>query len=105
MAKDKPLGMIHFDAHTDFFSSYFGDYKYTHETRFCRAVEKGFLDPKKVLQTAFVAGARILKILISRSPTASAPLRSKSCSSIAWKMPWPRGATSSARTEATFLSI
>ena len=50
VAKDKPLGMIHFDAHTDSFSLYFGDYKYTHETRFCRAVEKGFLDPKKVLK-------------------------------------------------------
>ena len=50
VAKDKPLGMIHFDAHTDFYNSYFGGYKYTHGTPFRRAVEEGLLDPKKVVQ-------------------------------------------------------
>jgi len=48
LAKDKPLGMIHFDSHTDLFHSYFGGFKYTHGTPFRRAVEEGLLDPKRV---------------------------------------------------------
>ncbi|MEO0913520.1 MAG: agmatinase [Pseudomonadota bacterium] len=47
---DKPLAMIHFDAHTDLFESYFGGYRYTHGTPFRRAVEEGLLDPKRVVQ-------------------------------------------------------
>jgi len=43
-----PLGMIHFDSHTDLFHSYFGGFKYTHGTPFRRAVEEGLLDPKRV---------------------------------------------------------
>ena len=50
VAKDRPLGMIHFDAHTDFYNAYFGGFKYTHGTPFRRAVEEGLLDPKKVVQ-------------------------------------------------------
>ena len=38
LAKDKPLGMIHFDSHTDLFHSYFGGFKYTHGTPFRRSV-------------------------------------------------------------------
>ena len=45
-----PLGMIHFDAHTDLFEGYFGGYKYTHGTPFRRAIEEGLLDPKRVIQ-------------------------------------------------------
>ena len=52
LAKDgktvNPLGMIHFDSHTDLFHSYFGGFKYTHGTPFRRAVEEGLLDPKRV---------------------------------------------------------
>lgn len=48
LAKDKPLGMIHFDSHTDLFHSYFGGFKFTHGTPFRRAVEEGLLDPKRV---------------------------------------------------------
>ncbi len=48
LAKDKPLGMIHFDSHTDLFHSYFGGFKYTHGTPFRRAVEEGLLNPKRV---------------------------------------------------------
>ncbi len=48
LAKDEPLGMIHFDSHTDLFHSYFGGFKYTHGTPFRRAVEEGLLDPKRV---------------------------------------------------------
>ncbi|MEM8977324.1 MAG: agmatinase, partial [Pseudomonadota bacterium] len=50
VAKDRPLGMIHFDAHTDFYNEYFGGFRYTHGTPFRRAVEEGLLDPKKIVQ-------------------------------------------------------
>jgi len=50
LAKSAPLGMIHFDSHTDLFDSYFGGTKYTHGTPFRRAVEEGLLDPKRVVQ-------------------------------------------------------
>jgi guanidinopropionase len=50
LASDGPLGMIHFDAHTDLFSDYFGGFKYTHGTPFRRAIEEGLLDPKRVIQ-------------------------------------------------------
>lgn len=50
LAKEKPLGMIHFDSHTDLFKSYFGGMQYTHGTPFRRAVEEGLLDPKRVVQ-------------------------------------------------------
>lgn len=47
---DEPLGMIHFDSHTDLYRDYFGGEKYTHGTPFRRAVEEGLLDPKRVIQ-------------------------------------------------------
>ncbi|WP_136441944.1 agmatinase [Pacificoceanicola onchidii] len=50
LAKDGPLGMIHFDSHTDLFHSYFGGTMYTHGTPFRRAVEEELLDPKRVIQ-------------------------------------------------------
>lgn len=50
LAKDRPLGMIHFDSHTDLFHSYFGGQMFTHGTPFRRAVEEGLLDPKRVVQ-------------------------------------------------------
>lgn len=50
VAKNGPLGMIHFDSHTDLFHSYFGGMMYTHGTPFRRAVEEGLLDPKRVVQ-------------------------------------------------------
>ncbi|WP_300033844.1 agmatinase [uncultured Roseobacter sp.] len=50
LARNGPLGMIHFDSHTDLFNSYFGGTKYTHGTPFRRAVEEGLLDPKRVIQ-------------------------------------------------------
>ncbi|CUH74769.1 agmatinase [Tropicibacter naphthalenivorans] len=46
----QPLGMIHFDSHTDLFHSYFGGTMYTHGTPFRRAVEENLLDPKRVIQ-------------------------------------------------------
>jgi guanidinopropionase len=50
LAKSAPVGMIHFDSHTDLFDSYFGGSKYTHGTPFRRAVEEGLLDPHRVIQ-------------------------------------------------------
>jgi guanidinopropionase len=50
LATDGPLGMVHFDAHTDLFDSYFGGFKYTHGTPFRRTIEEGYLDPRRVVQ-------------------------------------------------------
>ncbi|MCZ0813730.1 MAG: agmatinase [Pseudomonadota bacterium] len=50
LAREAPLGMVHFDSHTDLFHSYFGGTMYTHGTPFRRAVEEGLLDPKRVVQ-------------------------------------------------------
>jgi guanidinopropionase len=50
VARDAPVGMIHFDSHTDLFHSYFDGTMYTHGTPFRRAVEEGLLDPKRVVQ-------------------------------------------------------
>ena len=50
IVSDNPVGMIHFDSHTDLFNSYFGGTMYTHGTPFRRAVEEGLLDPKRVIQ-------------------------------------------------------
>ena len=50
LAKDGPVGMVHFDAHSDTNDSYFGGNTLTHGTPFRRAVEEGLLDPKRVVQ-------------------------------------------------------
>ncbi|WP_281502850.1 agmatinase [Ancylobacter crimeensis] len=45
-----PVGMIHLDAHSDTYDTFFGDHRYTHGTPFRRAIEEGLLDPKRVIQ-------------------------------------------------------
>lgn len=50
LGERKPVGIIHFDAHTDLYDSYFGGFKYTHGTPFRRAIEEGVLDPKRTIQ-------------------------------------------------------
>jgi guanidinopropionase len=50
VAKSGPVGMIHFDAHSDTNDRYFGDNLYTHGTPFRRAIEEGLLDPKRTVQ-------------------------------------------------------
>ena len=50
IAERGPLGMIHFDSHTDLFNSYFDGTMFTHGTPFRRAVEENLLDPKRVIQ-------------------------------------------------------
>ncbi len=49
IARDGPVGMIHFDSHTDLFHSYFDGTMYTHGTPFRRAVEEGLLDPARMV--------------------------------------------------------
>ncbi|MBU2981590.1 agmatinase [Lentibacter algarum] len=50
VAAEAPVGMIHFDSHTDLYHSYFDGMMYTHGTPFRRACEEGLLDPKRVVQ-------------------------------------------------------
>ena len=50
LAEKAPLGMIHFDSHTDLFHSYFDGTMFTHGTPFRRAVEENLLDPRRVIQ-------------------------------------------------------
>lgn len=50
VAKHRPVGLIHFDAHSDTNDTYFGDNPYTHGTPFRRAVEEGLIDPKRFVQ-------------------------------------------------------
>lgn len=50
LGRNGPVGMIHFDAHTDMNDVYFGNSKYTHGTPFRRAIEQGYLDPKRTIQ-------------------------------------------------------
>lgn len=45
-----PLGLIHFDSHTDLFPPYFGGKALTHGNPFRVAVEEGLLDPRRMIQ-------------------------------------------------------
>ncbi|MFC5068679.1 agmatinase [Flaviflagellibacter deserti] len=56
IATDGPLGMIHFDAHSDTYDSFFGTSRYNHGTPFRRAIEEGLLDPKRVVQIGLRGG-------------------------------------------------
>ena len=47
--RERPLGMVHIDAHTDTWDEFLGS-KYMHGTPFRRAVEEGLLDPKRTIQ-------------------------------------------------------
>ena len=49
LAKDGPIGMVHFDAHCDTGEDYMGS-KFHHGAPFSRAVEEGLLDPKRTIQ-------------------------------------------------------
>lgn len=50
VAAGGPVGMIHFDAHSDTNDTYFGGNPYTHGTPFRRAIEERLLDPKRTVQ-------------------------------------------------------
>ncbi|MBT3065598.1 agmatinase [Rhodoferax sp. U11-2br] len=49
LAKERPLGMVHIDAHCDTGDDYLGS-RFHHGAPFRRAVEEGLLDPKRVIQ-------------------------------------------------------
>src|SRR5580658_11224131 len=49
IARDRPLGLVHFDAHCDTGDDYLGS-KFHHGAPFRRAVEEGLLDPRRVIQ-------------------------------------------------------
>jgi len=44
-----PVGLVHFDAHSDTWDSYFG-MKYNHGTTFRRAIEEGLIVPERSIQ-------------------------------------------------------
>lgn len=50
VAASGPVGLIHFDAHSDTNDNYFGDNPYTHGTPFRRAIEEDLIDPKRMVQ-------------------------------------------------------
>jgi guanidinopropionase len=56
IAAGSPVGMVHIDAHTDTCDEELGS-KFTHGTPFRRAVEEGFLDPKRTVQVG-IRGAQ-----------------------------------------------
>ena len=49
IAKHRPVGMVHIDAHCDTGDDYLGS-RFHHGAPFRRAVEEGLLDPKRVIQ-------------------------------------------------------
>lgn len=49
LAAKEPVGLIHFDAHSDTYDSFFGN-RYNHGTPFRRAIEEGLLDPRRIIQ-------------------------------------------------------
>ncbi len=49
IAAERPVGMVHIDAHTDTWDEFLGS-KFTHGAPFRRAVEDGLLDPKRTVQ-------------------------------------------------------
>jgi guanidinopropionase len=55
IAKDRPVGMIHFDAHCETGDDYLGS-RFHHGAPFRRAVEEGLLDPKRVIQIGIRGG-------------------------------------------------
>jgi len=50
LGRKEPVGMVHFDAHSDLWDSYFGGFTLTHGTPFRRAIEEGVLDPRRTIQ-------------------------------------------------------
>jgi guanidinopropionase len=49
IAKDRPVGLVQFDAHPDTLDTLMGT-RINHATTFRRAVEEGLLDPKRAVQ-------------------------------------------------------
>jgi guanidinopropionase len=58
LGRDKPVGMIHIDAHTDTWGPFQGC-KFHHGAPFRLAVEAGVLDPKRTVQIGIRGGQNI----------------------------------------------
>lgn len=58
IAKDRPVGMVHIDAHCDTCDDYMGS-KFHHGAPFRRAVEEGLLDPKRTIQIGIRGGLSV----------------------------------------------
>jgi len=57
IARDRPVGMVHIDAHTDTWDEYFGA-RFHHGSPFRLATEEGLLDPKRTIQIG-IRGAQL----------------------------------------------
>ena len=55
LGKDRPVGMVHIDAHCDTGDDYLGS-RFHHGAPFSRAVEEGILDPKRTIQIGIRGG-------------------------------------------------
>jgi guanidinopropionase len=60
IAADKPVGMIHIDAHTDTWGEFYGS-KFHHGAPFRLAVEDGLLDAKRTIQIGIRGGQNTLE--------------------------------------------
>jgi guanidinopropionase len=59
IAAERPIGMIHIDAHTDTWGDLYGS-KFTHGAPFRLAVEHGLLDPKRTVQIGIRGGQNLM---------------------------------------------
>lgn len=49
LAKERPVGLVHFDSHTDTYEGFYGQ-RFNNGTTFRRAVEEGLIDPRRSVQ-------------------------------------------------------
>jgi guanidinopropionase len=49
LASERPVGLVHIDAHTDTWDEFMGS-RHTHGAPFRRAVEEGLIDPERTIQ-------------------------------------------------------
>ena len=61
IARHRPVGMVHIDAHCDTGDDYLGS-RFHHGAPFRRAVEEGLLDPKRTIQIGIRGGLNDLDI-------------------------------------------
>lgn len=50
LSRGRRLGLVHFDAHTDMYDTYYDGSRFTHGTPFRRAIEEGLIDPTRTVQ-------------------------------------------------------
>ena len=60
IAPDRPVGMIHIDAHTDTWGEFYGS-KFHHGAPFRLSVDDGLLDPKRTIQIGIRGGQNTLE--------------------------------------------